>query len=376
MKLVITGGGSGGHIIPLICVHGAMEERSREEGWEYECIYVGSEGGMEEEIAREEGIKYYGVSVEKFRRYRSFKNYLMPYKVMKGVMESLWILGGYRGEVLFSSGGYVSVPVVIAAKILGMRIIIHEQTRSLGLANRVLSYLADGVGVSFESAGKKLSSKKVVVTGQPIRKELMGKGGVCWKSRYGVRGDLGLVYITGGGQGSRVINGGVRKIVEKLVEGHYVIHQCGVKEYEEMERFHRGLEEGIRDRYLIRGFIEVEELRDILMGAKLLIGRSGAGTVWEVIFFGIPSLFIPLGIGRGNEQYENVEELVRGGLAEVVEEGGIMDGRFEEKVFKLLRDEKKLRGMRAGLEKVEKRNGTYEMIKMIISSQKQNIDKH
>ena len=375
MRLVITGGGSGGHIIPLICIHEGLEERSREEGWEYECIYVGSEGGLEAEVAREKGIKYYGVTVEKFRRYRSFKNYLMPYKVMRGVMESLWILGGYRGEVLFSSGGYVSVPVVIAAKILGMRIIIHEQTRSLGLANRVLSYLADQVGVSFESAGEKLSSKKVVVTGQPIRKDLMGEG-VGWKSRYGASVGLELVYITGGGQGSRVINRGVQKIVEKLVEGHYVIHQCGVKEYGEMREFHGGLRGEVRDRYLIRDFIGGEELRDILMGAKLLIGRSGAGTVWEVIFFRIPSLFIPLGVGRGNEQYENVKELAREGLVEVIEEGEVMGGRFEEKVLRLLRNEKKLRGMRGGLEKVEKRNGTYEMIRMIISSQKQNIDKH
>ncbi len=377
MKLAITGGGSGGHTIPAMTVYDAFVEhydakrqQHNKDNHSFDCIYIGSHLGIEKEVAQKKEISYYPITTGKLRRYFSVTNFTDLFRIIKGMFEALTILKRFKPNALFSTGGFVSVPVVIASRLLKIPVVIHEQTSSIGLANKIAGYFAQKIAITFPSSKEFFPVQKVVHTGQPIRKELfLGNGDNCYE-QFELNKSLPIIYITGGSQGSHKINMTVQEILPDLLKKCHVIHQCGKSQanhdYEDLKKFRSTLADDIKDRYIIKDFIQ-EELKDILNAASILIGRSGAGTVTEAMALRIPSIFIPLAIATRNEQYQNAKMMESIGGAEIIEEAALSPELLKNNILSILSDSEKRDKMIHSLSQLAKPDATNELVKIILN---------
>lgn len=221
-KIVMTGGGTAGHVTPNIALMPALQQAG------YEITYIGSYNGMEKELIEAQNIPYIGISSGKLRRYFDWKNFSDPFKVLKGYGQAISLLKKIKPDVVFSKGGFVSVPVVLAAKHCHIPAIIHESDITPGLANRIAIRGAKKVCCNFPETMKYLPADKAILTGSPIRRELFS-GDAESAVRYCGFPDRNkpVLLIVGGSSGSKVINDAVRKVLPELLEKFYIIHLCG-----------------------------------------------------------------------------------------------------------------------------------------------------
>lgn len=310
--VVFTGGGSGGHVIPAITL---IKEIQQLEEWS--VGYIGGRSGIEKEIVPPQGVRYSGIYTGKLRRYISIENFIDIFKVMIGFVQSLIVLMGYRlkGKVLvFSTGGFVAVPVVFAAKLLGIKVFIHEQTSRVGLANKLCSVVADKVFYSFEESKKFFPENKSSYSGYPLRREIENQTERIDKlAHLDLKGSLKpIFFVTGGGNGSSLINKLIEKNLSVLKNDYVVVHQVGDNFVDEFRKYND-------ENYLALGFIG-SEMISLMRMAEVILSRSGAGTVCELIALNKRSIFIPLKIAQKNEQYWNAMEAVKKLNSLIVEE--------------------------------------------------------
>ena len=374
MKLVITGGGSGGHTIPAITIYDALNDFYNNKDEKFDCIYIGSYDGIEKEIAKKKYISFYPIATGKLRRYFSFSNFIDIFRIFKGIFDSIKILKKFNPQITFSTGGFVSVPVVIASKLLKIPIVIHEQTVNVGLANKIASKFAQTVAISFLSSQKYFPKSKTIHTGQPIRKILFnGSKENCYE-RFNLNKNLPIVYVTGGSQGSHKINQILIKIIPTLINKANIIHQCGKtqghNDFDELIEFKSSLNIDIQTQYIVKDFIHEDELKDILAGSSLLIGRAGAGTVNEAIALKIPSIFIPLPFATKNEQYENAKIMQSIGGAEIIDESNLNSELLNKTIDLLLFNTDKHNKMKNNLNTYSNINATDIILDIIISKAK------
>ena len=319
MKLLIVAGG-GGHFAPALAVIEALPK-------DIEVLVVGRkytfEGdlalSLEYRTAKERGISFIPLTTGRLQRKLSAQSVRSLLKVPVGYFQSIKILKDYRPDLVLSFGGYVSLPVALAAKTLSIPIIVHEQILGAGLANRLVAAFADKVAVSWRESAKYFPKDKVVVTGNPIRSS--HTSGAAFPIP---QGKLPLIYITGGSGGSHAINVLVEECLDALLEKYFVIHQTGdAKEFNDFDRLKKKKESLSKDkqsRYVVTKFIEPQYVFDVLKKADLVIARSGMNTVTELLLLGKPCLFIPLPYGQHNEQLTNAHFVKEVGIAEVVDQ--------------------------------------------------------
>jgi UDP-N-acetylglucosamine--N-acetylmuramyl-(pentapeptide) pyrophosphoryl-undecaprenol N-acetylglucosamine transferase len=301
--LIFTGGGSGGHVMPSISIISELLEKYPSE--KLSLLYIGSKEGIEKSLIEKafpQRVAYHGIVCGKLRRYFSWENFIDLLRVFKGIAQSLSILRSSTSDLVFSTGGFVSVPVVIAAKILGKKIIIHEQTTRVGLANKIASFFADKILLSFESSQKNFPLSKTIVTGYPLRGEFYEKE-LKQKKFFEINFEnleKPLLFITGGGNGSKLLNDKVDQARESLSEKFLIIHQVGKKFIEEFSSKKD-------DSYYPFSYIG-EEMVDIFKASDIIISRAGAGTVCELMALQKKSILVPLKIAQKDEQYFNALE--------------------------------------------------------------------
>ena len=299
-KIVIfTGGGSGGHVVPALSLIEELQGRG-----DWEIRYIGSKRGVERQWVEGRGIPYHPVATGKLRRYWSVENMVDIFRLLGGFLQAFIFLSGFRRRetLLFSTGGFVAVPAILAAWLGRKKIYLHEQTSQAGLANRIGAVFADRIFVTFESSKKFFPAQRVCVSGYPLRRECFD---LHVRSRVFCGVDLSQVnkpvlLVTGGGNGSRLINEKVRESLELLVSKYFVVHQVGIPFEEE----YRGL---AREGYLPMGLVE-ENMIDLYKMAHIVLSRAGAGTVCELMALGKRSIFVPLAIAQKSEQYHNAQE--------------------------------------------------------------------
>lgn len=302
MKIIFCGGGSGGHVMPAL----TLIEEIKNIYPATQISYIGSYQGIERSLVVAKGIPYRAIHTGKIRRYFSIQNFIDLFKVGMGLIQSLgYLLFESRDTIIFSTGGFVSVPVVIAAWMTGKKVYVHEQTARLGLANQIASRFATKFFISFEESRKFLPAEKVIYSGYPIRNSFFKP----LSSKIVVDGiDLSamqkpLLFVTGGGNGSHLMNQLVKDHLAKWSKDYYILHQVGKNQLGEFE--------GLRsDSYLPVAFLG-DEMIDIMKKARVIISRAGAGTVCELLALGKKSVFIPLKIAQKNEQYHNAMEAHR-----------------------------------------------------------------
>lgn len=331
VRVLVTGGGTGGHVSPAIAVIQTLRALATEPGAAFTPVfcYVGSAAGMEKRLAAEQNIPFVGVQTGKLRRYASTQNIVDLFKVPVGVVQALGAVRRFRPDVVFSTGGYVSVPPTLAAQLLRVPTLVHEQTVQVGLATRINARAATKIALSFEGACDELPPglrKKAIVTGNPVREIIFGGDRARAITRFGFASEdngLPCVYVTGGAQGSRIVNRAIEACLPDLLARARVVHQCGQQPAGTQQDFDRlaaaknALPAELARRFFVTRFVG-EEIGDVFALADLLVARSGAGTVTEACALGKPAIFVPLVPTRGDEQTRNARRSADAGAAVIL----------------------------------------------------------
>ncbi|MBB1261717.1 UDP-N-acetylglucosamine--N-acetylmuramyl-(pentapeptide) pyrophosphoryl-undecaprenol N-acetylglucosamine transferase [Streptomyces alkaliterrae] len=354
-RLIVTGGGTGGHTYPALTTIRALQRRLASEGRTLDVLWIGTENGLEARVAPAEGIAFATVATGKIRRSANPLKLVSPSNVRDmarvplGVAQARKLVADFQPDVVLATGGYVAVPAGLAARLCRRPLVLHEQTVRLGLANRKLASSATRIAVSSESTLPLLPEAvrgAAVVTGNPIRPEVLAGHPDKAVEALGLRGfdrRLPTVYVTGGAQGSQQINGVVRDSLPWLLERANVVHQCGPDNVEELRRHAAALPTALAGRYHLTGFVG-PELPDVLALADVVVSRSGAGTLAELTALGRPAVFVPLATSAGNEQAHNARHLEEAGAAVALVDD-VTPGRLQEALAPLLTDPARRRAM-------------------------------
>ncbi|WP_053982459.1 undecaprenyldiphospho-muramoylpentapeptide beta-N-acetylglucosaminyltransferase [Niameybacter massiliensis] len=303
--IVLTGGGTAGHVTPNIALIPILQK----EGWNIQ--YIGSKNGIEKELIEKENIPYYGISSGKLRRYASLENLKDPFKVVKGLFDAYSLLKKIKPNVVFSKGGFVTVPVVLAAKLLGIPVIIHESDITPGLANKIASKGAKVICVNFPETLKYVGDKGVM-TGTPIREELFKGSAEQGRKLCGFTDHKPVLLMMGGSLGSVKINQCLREALSELTNNFNVVHICGKNNVDE-------------DLKGTKGYYQFEyvsdELPHLFAMADMMLSRAGANALAEIVALKIPNLLIPLSqnASRG-DQILNADSMKKQGYSLVLEE--------------------------------------------------------
>ena len=320
-KIVLTGGGTAGHVTPNI----ALLPKLRELG--YEIHYMGSYDGIERKLIEDFDIPYYGIATGKFRRYFDPKNFSDPFRVIKGMSEARKYLKEIKPDVVFSKGGFVSVPVVRAASSLKIPCIVHESDMTPGLANRLCIPVATKVCCNFPETLKLVPNEKAVLTGSPIREELLKGNKQAAYKLCGFDSSKPVIMVIGGSQGSAAINQAVRDALPQLLADFQIVHLCGKEKMDNLLLTTKG--------YKQFEYIK-SELKDIFAMSDIVISRAGANAINELLALKKPNLLIPLpsSSSRG-DQILNAESFESQGFSIVVDEDDLTTKLLVEKVQEL-----------------------------------------
>ena len=320
-KIVLTGGGSAGHVTPNIALLPSLKDAG------YEITYMGSYDGMEKRLIGDFDLPYVGISTGKFRRYLDLKNFTDPFRVIKGFSEARKFLKTYRPNVVFSKGGFVSVPVVRAAASLGIPCIIHESDMTPGLANRMCISAARKVCCNFPETLQNLPAEKAVLTGSPIRAELAQGNKLAGLDMCGFSANKPVIMVVGGSLGAANVNKAIRSALPRLLTDFQVVHICGKDKIDNLLLNTAG--------YKQFEYVKAE-LKDLFAMADLVISRAGANAICELLALKKPNILIPLpaSSSRG-DQLLNAKSFEAQGFSIVIHEDDLTTDLLLDKVHEL-----------------------------------------
>lgn len=320
-RIILTGGGTAGHVTPNIALIPKLKELG------FDIQYIGSYQGIEKELIEPFGIPYHGISSGKLRRYFSVQNFTDPFRVLKGLGEARKLIRDLQPDIIFSKGGFVSVPVVMAGKQNKVPVIIHESDMTPGLANKLALPSATKVCCNFPETMENLPKDKAVLTGSPIRQELLSGNKIAAMDLCGFSADKPVILVIGGSLGAVAVNNAVRNALPELLESFQIVHLCG---------------KGKVDESLVgtKGYTQFEyiknELRDIFALSDIVISRAGANAICELLALRKPNILIPLSANASRgDQILNARSFERQGFSIVLEEEEVTKETLLEAVNKL-----------------------------------------
>lgn len=320
-KIIMTGGGSAGHVTPNLALVPELKKL------DYEVQYIGTKDGIERGIIKKENIKYHAISSGKLRRYFDLKNFTDPFKVIKGVFQSITIMKKEKPNIVFSKGGFVSVPVVMAAHFCHIPVVAHESDITPGLANKIAAPYCDKVCVTFPESIKNIKGDKAILTGTPIRQELFKGNKANGLHICGFKGDKAVILVIGGSLGSKVINDQVRGILKELLKVYDVIHICGKNNID-------------NNLLKLNGYKQFDyvsdELPHLMQAADIVISRAGANVIFELLALKKPNILIPLSkkSSRG-DQILNAASFKKAGYSIVIQEENLNAETLKNKISEL-----------------------------------------
>ncbi|MGW7579747.1 UDP-N-acetylglucosamine--N-acetylmuramyl-(pentapeptide) pyrophosphoryl-undecaprenol N-acetylglucosamine transferase [Kitasatospora sp. NPDC054768] len=351
VRLVVAGGGTGGHTYPALTTVQAVTNALNERGIALDAVWFGTSSGLESRIAKEQNIPFRPLAAGKVRRSLHpgalARTVVDMLKVPFGIAQAIASLARRRPDVVLSTGGYVAVPVGLAARLTGRKLVMHEQIMTLGLANRVLAHFATTIAVSHATSLNSLPARvrrRAVVTGNPIRPALLGGHRSAARTHYRLDPVLPLVYVTGGAQGSAQINRLVTQVLPDLLEHCQILHQCGPDNLGTIQAATAGLPAALAERYHLVPYVS-GNLADVYSAASLVVSRSGAGTLAELTALALPSVLIPLVPTAGHEQQRGAEALQDAGAALALVGDQATAARLRETLLPLLKDPGQLADM-------------------------------
>lgn len=320
-KILLTGGGTAGHVTPNIALLPSLKEAN------YDIVYMGSYDGIEKKLIADFEIPYIGISTGKFRRYLDVKNFTDPFRVLKGFSEAKKFLKEYHPDVVFSKGGFVSVPVVRAAAALKIPCIIHESDMTPGLANKLCIPVAKKVCCNFPETLENLPADKAVLTGSPIRSELLQGNKLAGLDMCGFTANKPVLMVIGGSLGAADVNKAVRLALPRLLERFQVVHLCGKDKLDNLLLNTPG--------YKQFEYVKAE-LKDLFAMADIVISRAGANAICELLALKKPNILIPLPASKSRgDQILNAKSFEAQGFSIVIDQDYLTENLLLEKVYEL-----------------------------------------
>jgi len=346
--IVMTGGGTAGHVTPNIALMPALKEAG------FEIYYIGSYNGMEKGLIKKEGIPYYGISSGKLRRYFDVKNLTDPFRVIKGFGEAKKLLKEIKPDVVFSKGGFVTVPVVTAAASLHIPTICHESDMTPGLANKLSFPSATQICCTFDETKDKLPAGKGIVTGSPIRESLK-KGNISKALAFtGFHGEKPVLLVTGGSLGAMRVNEAIRQILPELLKEFDVIHLCGKGKLDPTLHQQEG--------YVQYEYVG-EQLKDLYAIADIVVSRAGSNAICELLALNKPNLLIPLSAAASRgDQILNAHSFEKKGYSIVLEEEQLTNASLLQNIRNLYANRENYKRV---LEASEEKNAIEKIVKVI-----------
>ena len=347
-KIVLTGGGTAGHVTPNLALLPELKKR------DFDILYIGGKNGMEAELAGAAGISYRGISTGKLRRYFDLKNFTDPFRVIKGFFDAVGIIRSYRPDIVFSKGGFVAVPVTAAAWVCRVPVISHESDMTPGLANRLAAPFVKKICCNFPETAAMLPKNKAVLTGSPIREELLKGNRDRGLELLGFGDGKPVLMMIGGSLGAQRINKVLRADLKELLRVFDIVHICGKG----------NLEPSLEETEGYRQFEFVStELKDIFAAADIVISRAGANSICELLALKKPNLLIPLSAAASRgDQILNAGSFEKQGFSMVLREEEMNEDSLVEAVLKLWSDRA---GYISAMESSGLRNGVEAVMREI-----------
>lgn len=340
MKILFTGGGTGGHFYPIIAVAEEIRKVSEQEKTIMPKLYYMSDGPYNQKILFEHGIKFVAVPAGKRRHYASWLNWLDWFKTGYGIVVALIKMFIIFPDVVFGKGGYASFPALLAARLLGIPVIIHDSDSIPGRVNLWAGRFAQKIALSYPEAAKYFTKGKTAVTGNPIRESILRPIKTGAFEFLHLNPDIPAIFIVGGSLGSVRINDSVLEILPKLLEKYQIIHQAGAANEEDIRlRTSVILEKDPnRDRYKMFGYLNDTALKMAAGAASLVISRAGS-TIFEIANWGLPSIIIPIPESVSHDQKTNAYTFARNGAAIVIEEHNLTPSVLLAEINRLMSNE-------------------------------------
>ncbi|MBI3685652.1 UDP-N-acetylglucosamine--N-acetylmuramyl-(pentapeptide) pyrophosphoryl-undecaprenol N-acetylglucosamine transferase [Candidatus Azambacteria bacterium] len=351
MLIVLTGGGTGGHIFPLVAVAKKLKTVARERGIEdIRFLYVGPRFDVvSEEIFRHEGIDRSYIFSSKLRRYMSPLTLLDIVKFPLAVLQAVWIIFWHMPDAVFSKGGYGSFPVMLASWFFFIPSrVIHESDSIPGIANIMAIPFAKRIGTAFQSAALKFPVEKTAVVGIPVREDLCLQDPKKAKLFFNIASDRKVILVVGGSQGARAINAVVAQALPRMLEKYEVIHLCGSRHFEAVKaEAALAVKGGLANYYHPYPFL-TEEFKLAFSLAHIVVARASATTIFEIAFCGKPSILIPLKGAAQDHQRKNAYEYAKTGATVVIEEDNLTPNLLFSNIVSVLEDPAAMEKMSSG----------------------------
>lgn len=356
VKIMISGGGTGGHIFPGIAIADSIKKIKPDA----KIIFVGTKGKIEERVVPKAGYEFKAIWISGFMRSLDIKNLLFPFKLIVSLIQSFLLVKKFKPDVVVGTGGYVSGPVVFVASLLGIPTLIQEQNSYPGVTTRLLSSLVDEVHISFDATRKYLKRKdNVFLSGNPVRSTLKIYQKEEALKFFDLETGKKTLFVFGGSAGARSINNAMLEIIDEIVDkGIQVIWQTGALDFERVM-------EKCKDKKSVKVFKFIDEIDYAYSACDLVICRAGATTIAEITYFGLPAIFVPYPFATANHQYENAKVLFEAGASEIIPDDKLKV-ELREKIFKLIDDEQRLNQMREKVKAFSNPNAGETIAKAIL----------
>ncbi len=360
-KLLFTGG----HITPLLAVIVSLKNRHHD--WDMivlgrkNALEKGKEPAEEERLVGEAGVRFVALSAARWPRTISPSAILGFIKFPLGFISAFRLLGELKPTLIVSFGGYVALPVVVVGWLLGIAAITHEQTRRPGLTNRLLAHLVKKICISFPETERFFPRGKTRVTGLPLRNEILAVNPVVSQS------DRPLIYVTGGSTGAQSVNSVIFRALPELLSDYKIVHQVGRENWQMAQEIKLKVDPALAQHYIIHPYLDALEHAKVLARAHLVIGRSGANTVWEIAALGKVAIFVPLPWSGNREQFANAEWLEDAGSAEIICQDEFTKKQLLETIKNMEKSYSQFAQKAQAFKAKVKRNGTDNLVRVIES---------
>lgn len=346
MRVVFTGGGTGGHFFPIIAVIRELKRIAEDEQiLDLELFYMGPEEPWVN-ILHQEEVVFIKVKTGKMRTYSSIDNFFDIFRTGLAVLKAIWNMYIIYPDVLFSKGGYGALPAVMAAIVFRIPMIIHESDAAPGKVNRFAARFATRIGIAFTSAEKYFPPGKTALVGIPVRKRILGGNRQQARESTGIFSNRPVIGFMGASQGSERLNEAVLGVLKELTDEYEILHQTGAKHFEGVKgEASVILEYGHKERYHPFGFMDELQIRDFYVASDMIVSRAGASSVYEIAAWGKPSLLIPLSYAAQHHQLRNAYEYAAVGACQILEEGNLSPHILLSEIKKIIDNPERMKQM-------------------------------
>lgn len=367
MRVLLTGGGSGGHFFPLIAVAREMRRIGEENRiLDIEFFYAGPRG-YDDALFREDIVPL-KISVGKIRRYFSLKNVTDIFRTWWGILQAFWNLFVLMPDLIFSKGGYASFPVLFVARIYRIPIIIHESDAIPGLVNRWSGKFAKRIGIAFESALRYFPKEKTALVGVPIRKRILGGASEPSREHLSVFSAKPVILVLGGSQGAEAINQMILSGLNEFIGSFEIIHQTGSAQFPDISQQSSViLSSEVRGLYHPFPFLGESQMRDALGACNFVVARAGASTIYEIAAAGKPSLLIPLPTSAQNHQRANAYEYAKTSGALIIEQNNATPNLVHHAISRIFESPEEIRKMAEGAQRFARIDSAEVIAREILS---------